>query len=106
MKMRGHFIKEWRQYRNLTQQQVADRIESTKATVSRIENGRTKYRQESLEALAFALGCEPADLFRPPKTVVVENELAAYILALDKSNQARAIQMLRAAFDHDKEAVA
>ena len=57
MKTRGHFIKEWRQYRNLTQEQVAERIESTKATVSRIE-------------------------------------------------QARAIQMLRAAFDHDKEAVA
>lgn len=108
MTTRGHYIQEWRLYRHLTQEQVADRIEATKATVSRIERGLVKYKQETLEAFALALGCEPADLLRPPPPSASPsvNELATYVLALDKAKQQRAIQILKAAFDHEKEAVA
>lgn len=59
---RRHFIGEWRRYRDLTQEQLADRLETTKQTVSRIENGVQPYGQDFLEACADALGCEPADL--------------------------------------------
>lgn len=61
-----HFIKEWREHKSLTQNQVADRVDKEQATVSRIENGKVPYTQETLEAFAHAFGCEPFELLRPP----------------------------------------
>ena len=41
--------------------------ETTTATLSRVERSEQPYSQPLLEALADALGCEPADLImRPP----------------------------------------
>lgn len=56
------FIKNWRKHRGLTQQQLADRIGTTHATIQRVENGKTPYNQPMLEALADALQTEPASL--------------------------------------------
>lgn len=57
-----HFIKEWRAHRRLTQPRLAEMIGTTKQSISRIEKGEQPYTQESLEALAQALNCTPADL--------------------------------------------
>ena len=104
----GHFIKQWRKYRNLTQQQVADRVELDKSSVSRIETGKVEYYQSTLEAFAFALGVEPADLLRPPPSEKdqTRNELAEYVLSLDQEQQQRALRILRAALPDDDAAVA
>lgn len=59
---RRTFIKEWRQHRGLTQDQLADRIGVATSTISQLEKGRQGYSQATLEALAEALQCEPADL--------------------------------------------
>lgn len=59
---RPHFIKEWRKYRNLTQAQVADRLDISRENYGRIENGKVPYNQDVLEALADALSCSVADL--------------------------------------------
>lgn len=62
------FISEWRRYRALNQEELASRVEErtgrsfTTATLSRIENAKQPYNQRQLEALAWALGCRPADL--------------------------------------------
>lgn len=57
-----HFIKEWRRYRGLTQEQLAARLEIDRTTVSKIESGKQEYSQGFLEAAAYAMRCEPADL--------------------------------------------
>ena len=59
---RPTFIKQWRAYRGLTQQVMADRLGTTKQSVSRIEAGQQTYTQESLEGIADILRCTPADL--------------------------------------------
>jgi transcriptional regulator with XRE-family HTH domain len=56
------YLREWRQYRNLTQDQLADRIGISRVMVSKIERGLNPYHQAFLEAAAEALACEPADL--------------------------------------------
>lgn len=56
------YLREWRQYRNLTQDQLADRIGISRVMVSKIERGLNPYHQAFLEAAAEALMCEPADL--------------------------------------------
>ena len=43
-------------------ERLADRLGTTKASLSRIERGLQPYSQPILEALAEALACEPADL--------------------------------------------
>jgi transcriptional regulator with XRE-family HTH domain len=59
---RRHFIKEWRLFRGLTQQKLADRMETTKANISRIEAIKQNYTQDFLEACANALGTDPGSL--------------------------------------------
>lgn len=58
----GHFIREWRDHRDLTLERLAERIGLTHSTLSRIERGKTAYTQPVLEALAEALGTTPASL--------------------------------------------
>lgn len=59
---RRTFLREWREYRNLTQDAAADRIDIERSTLSRIERGLLPYSQDFLEAAAFAYMCDPADL--------------------------------------------
>lgn len=59
---RRTFIKHWRVHRGLTQEALADRVGMSPGNLSLIERGLQNYTQETLEALADALQCEPADL--------------------------------------------
>jgi transcriptional regulator with XRE-family HTH domain len=64
---RRTYFREWREFRGLTQEQVADRLGTSKSAVSKMERGQSRYNQSSLEAWANALSCEPSDLIaRPP----------------------------------------
>ena len=66
---RRTYFKEWREHRGLTQEQLAERLGTGKSAVSKMETGKSKYNQSSLEAWADALSCSPADLIsRPPPT--------------------------------------
>ena len=59
----GHYIRAWRLYRGLlTQAELAAKVGLTSQSISRLESGRMKYRQEILERIAEALDCTPADL--------------------------------------------
>jgi len=50
-KKRGnHFLKEWRLFRGLTQQQLADRLNARKAEISRIEAMKQRFTQDFLKA--------------------------------------------------------
>ncbi len=59
---RRTFFKEWRIHRGLSQEQLADRLVTSVASISRIENGTQPYTQDVLEALAEALMTDPASL--------------------------------------------
>jgi transcriptional regulator with XRE-family HTH domain len=59
---RRTFIKEWRTYRGLSQERLADRIGKSPGLISQIETRKGPYTQETLEAIADALLCEPVDL--------------------------------------------
>ena len=61
------YIRAWREFRQLSQDRLVERVREyvdsfSKASLSRIERGLQPYTQETLEALAVALQCEPADL--------------------------------------------
>jgi transcriptional regulator with XRE-family HTH domain len=56
------FIRKWRKYRRLTQEQLAERVGMSPGNLSNIETGKQPYNQEHLEPIAVALGCEVVDL--------------------------------------------
>lgn len=101
----GHFIREWREFRNLSQERVAERVGLSVPQVSRIETGNQGYRRETLEKFAQALGCDPADLLRPPPIEGAESEFEAYVKKLDAGRRKRALAILKAALgDEEKSA--
>ena len=58
------FVREWRKHRGLSQEQLAERLHTTAATISRIESGKQNWDGAFLEAVAEALNATPADLVR------------------------------------------
>ena len=59
---RRTFIRQWREYRGLTLEQLADRVEMTPSYLSMFERGQRGYTQNTLEALAEALQTDAASL--------------------------------------------
>lgn len=59
---RRTYFTEWREFRELSQEQAAERLDIDRTTLSRIERGRSPYNQDTLEMLALAYGCDPEDL--------------------------------------------
>lgn len=64
------FLREWRKYRRLTQERLADQADLTQGMISQLEGGKSDYTGELLERLADALSCDPVDiLIRNPLDV-------------------------------------
>jgi transcriptional regulator with XRE-family HTH domain len=56
------YMREWRENRGLTMDQMEALIGLSKGSLSRIESGKTPYYQDVIEVYADTLGCTPADL--------------------------------------------
>jgi transcriptional regulator with XRE-family HTH domain len=74
----GSQIAERRRLANLTQAQLAERIDVATETISRVERGATVPSVASLARIAGALGCEPYEL------LVSSTSAAANRAALDR----------------------
>ena len=70
------FIKEHREACGLTQEQLADRLDTTKGVISKLESGQQRYNQDWLEELAFALDCHVSELYRPPASLSADEMIA------------------------------
>lgn len=63
-----NFFQEWRESKNWTQQDLADKLKTTKQTVSRIETGARDWSKGYVEAFGEVIGCHPlAPLLSPPR---------------------------------------
>lgn len=71
-----HYLREWRETRGLTQQQLADRVGTGKDQISRWENSKRGVSTDVLAALAEGLNITTADVFRDPKQPSVDALLA------------------------------
>lgn len=59
---RRYYFREWRKYRHLTQEQLAERVDMSVSSVSQIETGTQGFTDATLQAFADALMCSPGDL--------------------------------------------
>lgn len=60
------FIREWAKHKGMGQKILAEKMDTTEATVSRLLSGQRKMTLEWLAAFSAALGCAPSDMFTPP----------------------------------------
>lgn len=60
--LRPTYLRQWRKFKKLTQEQAAEPLNIDATTLSRIERGESPYDQRFLEAAAKLYGCEPQDL--------------------------------------------
>lgn len=72
---RRQYLSDWRETRGLTQQQLAERVDTGKDQISRWESGKRGMSAGVIEALEEALQLEPGDLFRDPKQPSVDELL-------------------------------
>lgn len=88
------FLKEWRNHRGLTQEQLAERSELSQGLISQLEKNTTDFSGETLARLANALQCEPADLMmRNP----LDQEAPWTIWdTLDKPQKVQAVEIMKA----------
>jgi len=63
---RPTFIRQWREWREISVEALGEAIEMSGATVSRIENGKQPYIQPVIEKIADVLGVEVATLLTTP----------------------------------------
>lgn len=88
-----HFIKEWRRYRGLSQEQAAERLDISATTWGRTENGQIPYNQDFLEQAAYALQCEPWDLLnRNPE---MDGDVFDIMRRLDEGARTEAADFIR-----------
>lgn len=102
LSMTKHYIKHWRKYRDITQGQLADRMEDkpgerlmSHVTVSFIENGKQSPTLEQLGAFAEALDVSVNDLIGTDPTK--DGEVVDLLKLIDDANRDRVIAILKAA---------
>jgi transcriptional regulator with XRE-family HTH domain len=73
---RRFFLRQHRQLRGFTQNQIADALFTDKSVVSQLETGAARYNDGWVDRLCFLFDLEPHELFLPPgaKLVPVEGD--------------------------------
>lgn len=88
-----HYVREWRKFRGLTQERLAERTPYTTGAISQLETGRTKYTQDMLEALAVALNCKAGDLIS--RNPFMEGDVISLFNELPDDKRRLAVEMLK-----------
>jgi transcriptional regulator with XRE-family HTH domain len=84
------YLKEWRRFKDWSQEELAARLGTTKQTISKQENGRRGVTADHLAELAAEFGCRPQDFFSPPERWQAETALDK----LDPEQQRRIIAVV------------
>lgn len=92
----GHYLREWREHRGLTLEDLSGLTGMSHTNLSRIERGLVPYAQGGLEKLAAALNTDPASLILvPPETATG----ATWLAALAPEKQAQLIRIAHVLVD-------
>lgn len=61
------FTREWREAKGLSQDQVAERLETNRGQISKLERGELRMNDDWIAGISYALGIEPSELLRDPR---------------------------------------
>ena len=60
------YLREWREHKGLTQEELAELLGTWKGQISKLETGAQQFNDKWIAACSTALGIEPGDLLRDP----------------------------------------
>jgi transcriptional regulator with XRE-family HTH domain len=87
-------LRAWREYRGLTQAQLAEMVDTTDNVISMLESGDRQLSPKWLERLADALRTKPGFLYQfSPEDA--DLSILEAILEVPKDRKAEALQILR-----------
>lgn len=90
------FLKEWRTYRKLRQEDVAAELEMDQSNYSKVENEKIPFDHRKLPVLAQLFQCSVSDLYRNPDQLDEIDEVASRLRSADPEDLARALSVLDA----------
>lgn len=90
-----HYLKEWRELREFTQQSLADAVGTSKSVISELESNKKGLSHKWLARLAPPLQTTPGALldYHPDS---VDLEMLDHFLAYDGDNRQSALRVLKA----------
>jgi transcriptional regulator with XRE-family HTH domain len=97
-----NFLKAWREYRKLTQDQLAGAADVSPPQISKIETGEAKFSHDSLYLLSRALSCSAADLLGRDPTRQLDLALWEMVNALSDDQKRQLIAIVEAIKSHPK----
>ena len=86
------YIGEWRTHRKMSQEQLASRIGTTKSSISRWETNERDITLGAIGAVAEALGCDVADLYRDPSRPSAD----ALLRGMNDTTRRQALRLIEA----------
>lgn len=104
----AHFIRAWRDFRDVSQEAAAAAINVERGSLSKIENAKVPYQQQHVEGLARLYRCRPSDLIGTDPLSVPQDpeaQLRAALLAfgVDTDDLGRAVSSVKVFVDdHDE----
>ena len=91
-----HFLREWRKFRELTQDQLADLLGDNmdRTQISKIERGVTKLIEERIYQIATALRIEPGWLWMSPNDILGSEKAREFLRGYDKLSERKKTAIL------------
>ena len=99
-KYRRTHLKEWREHRGMTIEELANAVETSDATISRLENGKQPYTQALFERLARALHCTPSDLI--DRTPTEAESLGSLFAGMSEASREYTLTVMKSLRDKDR----
>lgn len=90
-------LQAWRKFRHLTQEELAEKVGTTKAVISNLETGARGLSDKWLRRLAPALDTSPGYLMDHDPNELPTNVLDVWA-AIPEDERPRALDMLKAGF--------
>lgn len=89
-----HYLKEWRKFRGMTQQELADRLDTSKSVISDMERGELQLSPKWLRRIAPILETQPGHILdHDPATL--DNDIIDIWSHIDLRDRDQAIRVLR-----------
>lgn len=93
-RFRRTYIKDWREHRGMSLEELGARISMSAANLSRIECGYQPYKQDFLELIANELNCSVVDLIARPPGAPADSALQRSIERLPASAKQKILDLI------------
>lgn len=103
MPLPRNYLREWRKLRGLSQETLAFEAETTHATISRLENGKTWFTRKTISGILGMLNLNAGELFgRDPNDRYGVWEFSERLMSLPPARRRTALSILESLLNEER----